>query len=233
MRFFCILTVCLLSFTSVFSQKEKVKNQPYADLKRFHLGFHVGMHAQDLILTNTGATTPDGQVLFAEIPSYSPGFSVGVIGNMYINQYLNLRFTPTINFGDKKVRFKAVDSDDYFDTSLRSNYLSFPLSLKFTALRMNNVRPYVLGGVYGAADLGRKRGEALLLKSFDYGFEVGFGCDIYLPFFKLCPELKFSFGLADLLEKNRSDLADDAMIIYTDALSKARSRMITLTFNFE
>lgn len=208
-------------------------NQPYADLKRYHLGFHIGLHTQDLILTNTGLPTVDGKTLFAEIRSYSPGFSVGVIGDMYLSRYLNLRFVPTINFGSKKVRFKSIEDSTYEETTLRSNYLSFPLSLKFSSLRMNNVRPYLTGGVYGAFDLGRKKSEPLLMKAVDYGLEIGLGCDIYLPFFKLCPELKFSFGLADLLEKKRPDLREEAQMIYTNALSKARSRMITLTFNFE
>ena len=57
------------------AQKERVRNQPYADLKWLHLGFHVGIHSQDLLLTHTGVMT-NGETWFAEIPSYSPGFSV-------------------------------------------------------------------------------------------------------------------------------------------------------------
>ena len=72
------------------AQKEKVKNQPYADLKWFHLGFHVGLHAQDLILTNSGVAT-NGETWYAEIPNYSPGFSVGVIGDMYLNPYFSMK----------------------------------------------------------------------------------------------------------------------------------------------
>lgn len=70
------------------AQKERVRNQPYADLKWLHLGFHVGIHSQDLLLTHTGVMT-NGETWFAEIPSYSPGFSVGVIGDMYMNPYFN------------------------------------------------------------------------------------------------------------------------------------------------
>ena len=92
------------------AQKEKVKNQPYADLKWFHLGFHVGLHAQDLILTNSGVAT-NGETWYAEIPNYSPGFSVGVIGDMYLNPYFNLRFTPTIHFGDKKIVFRRPEME--------------------------------------------------------------------------------------------------------------------------
>lgn len=214
------------------AQKERVKNQPYADLKWFHLGFHVGVHSQDLLLTHTGVTT-NGETWFAEIPSYSPGFSVGVIGDMYLNPYFNLRFTPSIHFGDKKFTFIEQNSGEKFTTNVRSSYLNFPLDVKYTALRLNNYRPYIIAGVYGSFDIGRKKGNPILLKSMDFGLEFGLGCDIYLPFFKLCPELKFCFGLVDLLEKDRKDLVDQANIKYTDALSKATSRMVILTFNFE
>lgn len=222
---------CLLSVLA-FGQKERPKNQPYADFKMFHLGFHVGIHAQDLILTNTGHTE-NGETFYAEIPTYSPGFSVGVIGDMFLNPYMNLRFTPTLHFGDKQFKFIEQNTQETFSTAVRSSYLTFPLSLKYTALRLNNYRPYLIGGVYGAFDMGRKKGNPILLKSMDYGLEFGFGCDIYLPYFKLCPELRFSFGLVDLLEKKRDDLNGDEQIKYTNALSKATSRMITLTFNFE
>lgn len=214
------------------AQKERVKNQPYADLKWFHLGFHVGIHSQDLLLTHTGVAT-NGETWFAEIPSYSPGFSVGVIGDLYLNPYFNLRFSPSIHFGDKTFRFREQASGEEFTTNVRSNYLNFPLDIKYTALRLNNYRPYLLAGVYGSVDIGRKKGNPILLKTMDCGIEFGVGCDIYLPFFKLCPELKFCFGLVDLLEKDRPDLVEEANIKYTNALSKATSRMVVLTFNFE
>ena len=175
----------------------------------------------------------NGETWFAEIPSYSPGFSVGVIGDMYMNPYFNLRFTPSIHFGDKKFKFREQATEEEFITNVRSSYLNFPLDVKYTALRLNNYRPYLIGGIYGSVDIGRKKGNPILLKSTDFGFEFGLGCDIYLPYFKLCPELKFCFGLVNLLEKDRPDLVDQANIKYTDALSKATSRMVILTFNFE
>lgn len=228
---FLLYAVGLVSFCAM-AQKEKVKNQPYADLKWFHLGFHVGIHSQDLLLTHTGIST-DGETWFAEIPSYSPGFSVGVVSDLYLNPYFNLRFSPSIHFGDKKFKFREQATGEEFTTNVRSSYLNFPLDVKYTALRLNNYRPYLIGGVYGSFDVGRKKGNPILLKNTDFGVEVGVGCDIYLPYFKLCPELKFCFGLVNLLEKDRPDLVDQAVIKYTDALSKATSRMVILTFNFE
>jgi hypothetical protein len=98
-----------LAVTGILAQQQKPKNQPYADMKWYHLGFHIGLHTQDLILTNSGAVTTDGEVWFAEIPTYSPGFSVGIIGDLFLNPYLNLRLSPTVHFGDKNVVFVTND----------------------------------------------------------------------------------------------------------------------------
>ena len=198
-----------LALSQLLAQKEVEKNLPYVDLKWAHLGFYVGLHSQDLLLTNNGVT------------------------QNYLNPYLNLRFSPGIHFGDKEFIFKEQSTGEEFKTNVRSNYLNFPLDLKYTAVRLNNYRPYLIGGVYGAFDIGRKKGNPILLKNKDFGIEFGIGCDIYLPYFKLCPELKFCFGLVDLLEKDRPDLSDLDMMKYTNSLSKATSRMVILTFNFE
>ena len=49
-----------------------------------------------------------------------------------------------------------------YSTSVRSNYLTFPLDVKYSAFRVNNYRPYLIGGIYGAFDLGRKKGNPIL-----------------------------------------------------------------------
>lgn len=230
-----IVYIFIIAFLALplFAQKRKVQINPYADHKLHHFGFHIGLHSQDLILTNNGFTTPDGQVWYAEIPNYSPGFSVGVISDLFLNPYMNLRVTPTIHFGDKTVYFKELASETEERMSIRSNYLSVPVDLKISSMRLNNCRPYILGGVYGAIDLGRKKGNPLLLKQMDYGLEFGMGCTIYFPKFRLAPEIKFKFGLPDMLEHTRDDLTSEADKIYTNSLSKARTRMIVFTFNFE
>ena len=231
-----ILTVLLFAFSApawVSAQKQKLQYTPYADHKLYHFGFHVGMHAQDLILTNNGITAPNGETWFAELPNYNPGFSVGVIGDLFLNPYMNLRAVPTLHFGDKTILFKESTTEEEKQISLRSNYLDIPLNIKISSMRLNNCRPYVVGGAYGAIELGQKKGNPILLKPIDYGLEFGLGCTLYLPFVRLAPELKFKFGLTDILEKNREDLTNEADKIYSNALSKATTRMIVFTFNFE
>lgn len=214
------------------AQKGRVKNQPYADTKLYHLGFHIGIHTQDMGLNNSGFIV-DGKTWFAEIPSYSPGLSVGIIGDIYLNPYFSLRIIPTLHFGDKKFVFHEWETGEEFTTTVRSNYVSLPVNVKYSALRLNNYRPYLTGGMYGALDIGQKKNNPLLMKKADLGLEIGLGCDIYLPFFKLCPELKFNFGLVNLLEKKRPDLVDKELLKFTESLSRTTSRMIILTFNFE
>ena len=216
-----------------FSQTRKIQNRPYIDQRKFHYGFLIGMHLQDLKFVNNGFVTEEGQSWFADVAEYSPGFSVGVLGEMYLNEYLSLRFVPTLHFGDKKVVFREQETGEKFSQSMKSNYLSLPIDLKFSAQRFNNYRPYLMAGISPTIDLSKKKQKALLVKSFDCYVEIGMGCDIYLPFFKLIPELKFCFGLANLLEKNRSDLTDKSLMKFTQTVDRVNSRMVVLTFYFE
>lgn len=232
------LILLYLSFIVLFginmqAQTRKPQNLPFADQKMYHLGFMVGFQAQDLIISHSGYVGDNGEAWFTEIPSYSVGFSVGMIADRYLNQYFNLRTTPSLHFGERRFVFKEQTSGKEYESALRSNYLTLPLYLKFSADRTGNFRPYLLAGTYAALNIGQKKNDILRFKSMDYGLEFGVGCNLYLPLFKLCPELKFSFGLADVVNKDRSDLSDKDLIKYTQAISSGKTRMISLVFNFE
>lgn len=227
-----ILALVSLPFSAI-SQREKVKNQPYADQKLYHLGFLVGINAQDVIIMHSGFKNPDNSTWFTEIPSYSPGFSVGFIADRYLNQYMNLRLTPTIHFGSKNFLFKEQTTGQEYNSSIRTNYISLPLNVRFYAQRLNNFRPFVVAGGYLNNEIGKPKEPIVKFKNIDYGLEIGLGCNFYFPMFKLSPELKFSFGLKDIIDKDRSDLTDKDKIIFTNAIKSGKSRMITLIFNFE
>lgn len=233
LHIFFTLLIAVLSISEGQAQLRKAINQPFADQKLYHLGFAIGLNAQDMIISHTGYVGENGEAWFTEIPSYSVGFSVGIIGDRYINEYFNLRTAPTLNLGERKFVFREQTSGKEYTARLRSNYITIPLHLKFSAPRIKNYRPYLLAGGYTAIDVGAQKDDALRFKSMDYGLEFGLGCNIYFPLFKLCPELKFSFGLVDLINKDRSDLTDKDMLKYTQAVSSGKSRMISLIFNFE
>lgn len=224
----------ILLQSQVFGQIDyRVKNQPYVDQKMFHLGFLLSLHTQDMILTNSGHINESGEAWFAEIPSYSPGFSVGLIGDRYLNGYFNLRLSPTLHFGEKKYVFREQTTGEEYKTSVKSHYLSLPLHVKFSAGRMHNARPYLLAGGYASMEIAPKKNLAVRYKKMDYGIEFGLGCNIYLPLFKLCPELKFSLGLVNMINTDVSDVSDNDILKYRNAISSGKTRMISLTFNFE
>jgi hypothetical protein len=217
----------------VNAQIKKIQNRPYIDQRRLHYGFLIGLHTQDLKFENNGYITKDGESWFVDVASYSPGFSVGVLGELYLTKDLALRLIPTLHFGDKTVIFKEQNSKEETRQQIKSTYLSLPFDLKFSAERFNNYRPYVMAGVNPMADLSIKKNGVLLLKSADCYIEAGLGCDFYLPFFKLIPELKFCFGLSNLLKTDRSDLNDKTLLKYTQSVNQINSRMIVLSFYFE
>lgn len=234
MKKYLLTIFCLLLAMASQAQTRKIQHRPYIDQRRFHYGFMIGFHLQDMELKNTGAIDSEsGEQWYADVDNYSPGFNVGVLGEMRLNNNFALRVTPTLYFGQKTVRFHEQISGRDSSQNLKDIYLSIPVAVKFTPPRFNNYRPYFLAGVSPTLDLTVKKNRALLVKPFDCYIELGMGCDFYLPYFKLIPELKFCFGLADILQKKRNDLMNKSLLKYTSGLSGASSKMIVLTLYFE
>lgn len=215
---------------------DKLLNRPYADLKLWHLGFSVGAHVQDLSFTHNGYVTPEGEKWVAEVPNFSPGFCVNVLADIRLHKYLNLRFSPGMYFGSKTVEMIDYNSGGDLKTrqDVKSAYVVVPFDLKISGDRLRNVRPYVTTGVMATFDVSKKRSEALMFNSSDAYLCVGMGVDFYLPFFKLNPEIKFCFGLTDILKHDRPDLTDDPNTFkMTQSLQKVKSNMVVVTFYFE
>lgn len=213
---------------------DKIENRPYADLRRWHLGFSIGAFAEDLRLTHNGLITDLGEQWRADQPSYQPGFTVTGLVALRLNNYFSVRFSPGMMFGSRDIRFREVTSGAEQRQNIKSTYVILPLDLKYAAMRVRNARPYVTAGIMPAFDVAKKRSDFLKLKSSEMFLSIGFGCDFYLPYFKLIPEIKFCLGLTDVLTHDRPDLADDPdKLKFTNSLSKATSKMIVLTFYFE
>ena len=105
-----MLVMLMIAFPQqFFAQERKVQNRPYIDMRRWHYGFLFGIHKQDLEFVNNGyqhtLDTGGEESWFTDIPAYSPGFSVGILGELYLTQHLSLRIIPTMHFGDKRVLF--------------------------------------------------------------------------------------------------------------------------------
>lgn len=213
---------------------DKVLNRPYADMRRFHLGFSVGVNTLGMSFHHNGFVTEDGQTWFMSQPSYSPGFSVTGLAELRLNTYFSLRVSPGLWFGNREIKFLDTTNGTEDRQDLKSAYLVLPVEIKFAAQRMRNIRPYIIGGVIPAVDVAKKRNDIIKTKGQEFMASVGFGCDIYLPYFKLIPELKFCFGLTDCIQHDRPDLVDNPLGTNINAsLKRATTQMVVLSFYFE
>lgn len=228
-----IFSILLLLPLVAVAQERKVQNKPYIDYRRLHYGFFVGTHLQDMEFVNNGYVTPEGEAWYADIAEYNPGFSVGVLADLRLSTHFSLRALPTMHFGQNSIVFREQNSGEVSRQQVKTTYLALPLHVKYAAERFNNYRPYVTAGVNPMLNLTVKKQKQLLLKNFDFMVEVGMGCDFYLPFFKLIPEVKFAFSLLDVLEKDRKDLLDMNYLKYTQSVDKVVSKMIIVSFYFE
>ena len=234
---FIFLLICIGALSQTANSRDfndKLLNRPYADNRKWHLGFSVGAFASDLRLTHNGFITETGEEWRLEQPDYQPGFCVNGLFDLRLNNYFSFRVSPGMYFGSRDIRMLELNSGKTERQNIKSTLVVLPLEIKYAALRYRNARPYLLGGIMPAFDVGKKRNDFLKLKSSDLFLSVGFGCDFYLPYFKLNPEIKFCFGLTDVLEQDRPDLIEDPeRLKFTQSLAKATSKMIVLTFYFE
>ncbi len=213
---------------------DKLQNRPYADMRPWHLGFSIGVYTSDIHFTHNGLVTENGEEWRMEQPSYQPGFCVNGLLDLRLNNYFSLRLSPGMYFGSRDVTMRDIRSDARERQNIKSTFVVVPVDVKYAAVRYRNARPYVVGGVMPAFDVSKKRNEIFKLSSTDFYLTVGFGCDFYLPYFKFNPEIKFCFGLGDVLVHKRPDLEDDPLKFkYTQSVLKATSKMVVLTFYFE
>lgn len=237
----------LLVVTAAQAQTRIAQNKPYIDLRPLHFGIQVGMNMQDIEFENAGQQEfllADGTSLPSHIlcdaERWNPGFSVGVLAEWRLGSHLSARLSPTMHFGAKHLTFRNLLDLDEQDRprvttqDMKNTYISLPIGLKFAAQRFNNYRPYVIAGVSPMLNLSSKSQDIIQLKRFDVMVEVGMGCDFYMPFFKLIPELKFCYGLTDVIDHGHaSELTDVSKRAYNLSVRSARTKMVVLTFHFE
>ena len=245
-RILFTLTLTIMALLAP-AQERRVQNKPYIDLRPLHFGILVGLNMQDIELQNVGPQTitlEDGttmqQTIVCDADKWNAGFSVGVLADLRLSGHLNLRFSPTMHFGAKHLTFRnlselsetGVPHEETQD--LKNTYISFPIDLKFAAERWNNYRPYLIAGVNPMINLSGKDQDFIRLKRADTFLEIGLGCDFYLPFFKIIPEIKFCYSLTDALDHGHAnELMDVNKRKYTNAVTSGYSKMIVLTFYFE
>jgi hypothetical protein len=225
---FLLISVCLTA------QKQKPKNVSWYDDKVLHFGFTVGFNTMDFNITPSKAHM-NADSLYPDVSVLNPGINIQIVSDLKPGRYFDIRFLPGVSFGQRGIMYYKNKVLVNKQQRLESSFVEFPLLLKFKGDRLNNVRPYLIGGLNYRYDLaGKKQYDEekpvyIRVKRSDLYYEVGTGLDFYLPYFKFSVELKMSNGLRDILVHDPASGHPQ----YSNAIEKMRSQIWIVSFHFE
>jgi hypothetical protein len=244
MRISFLIILGLAFSLALFGQEERPRNLTTFDLKRIHFGFTVGVNAMDVGLTRNYDAE---NFLYADLSHLLPGFQVSIVSDLRLNKNWNLRFLPGISFGSREIYFYEYSGGVVGEVAsvrnvanpvpLGPSFLDFPLQFKYRSDRVNNYRPYLVGGVNFRYDMSAKKpgkydsesNEYMKFKRGDIYLEFGFGVDSYLRYFKFAPEIKLAVGLFNIIDPNGRVEHPE----FANSISHARSYILMLNFHFE
>jgi len=167
------------------------------------------------------------------------GFTVGIVGNLRLGKYFDLRFVPSLAFGERNINFylKTYNDGTASLVEIRKNvtsaHIDIPLSVRYRSKRVHNFGAYVLGGLKYTLDLAATRADKkeeenetlVKLQKHDVSAEVGVGIEFYNAWFKFGIEAKMSYGLTDLLRREEN--------VYSGGIESLKSKIWQLSFTFE
>jgi hypothetical protein len=234
-KFLHIIFLLFLTSISIFAQKPKVQNNPEYDDHPIRFGFSVGLNTMDFSFgRNFGKSAAD--TLFADVSELVPGFQVNIVSSYRLGEYFNIRFLPGIAFGQRNLDFYSAGGTKVNSMKIESSFLDFPLLIKYKAKRLNNCRPYLIGGVAVRYDMASRKSydkeskQYVILKPIDFYYELGFGVDYYLQYFKFSTELKLSVGVRNVINKPSEEAIRPE---YARAIDRLTSQLVMFSLNFE
>lgn len=218
-------------YSQIFSG-ETITNQENFDRQRWSWGYFIGLNSYDFNFDyeDYDPNPVTGQDFRVE---RRVGFNVGLIGNLRLNNNFDLRIEPGVNFNTRG--FQAIKADENTFREVNSTYVHIPLLIKFNANRLNNFRPFVVGGVSTSINLSSNENNPddieagqFRMTTNSYYYEVGFGVDLYLYYFKLSPSIRGVFAINDELVRDANPNS-----LYTGNVDKMMSRAIFINFVFQ
>ena len=211
----------------IFS-KDPIINLENFDKQRLYWGYFLGLNTYDFKFDYIKPPTTDISV------ASNFGFNVGVVGDLRLQEYINLRFEPGLYYAQRNLTYAGFTRQIDSYREVRSTYLDFPLLLKFSSKRVGNVRPYLVGGVSATLNLASNSKslddnyqQRFRVKPWTQNYELGFGIDLYLEYFKFSPSIRGVFGLNDeLIRDNNPDSP------WTGNIQSMKSRAVFINFTF-
>lgn len=207
--------------------KDPIINQENFDKQKVHWGYFLGFNSLDFkfdYLTPTEDIKSETTI----------GFNVGLVGNLRLMEYADLRFEPGLVITQRNLTFPGFDTQRDALREVKSTYIHFPLLLKLSSKRTGNIRPYVLTGVSTTLNLGSNSdapddnyNQRFRVKKWTNNYELGFGIDLYLEYFKFSPSIRGVFSMNDeLIRDNTPDSP------WTGNIQSMKTRGIFINFTF-
>lgn len=220
---------------SEFTTAKGVPNLPGYDLKPIHFGFLLGINFMDYHVYNSGLRTYEnnGMARYAEVTDLDPGLTLGIVTDFRLCKNLNFRILPGISFGQRHLLYVDENGEkiDEQPLKIKSTFIESPFLLKYGAVRLKNVRPFIVGGFTPRFDLAKDKQDHLNFRSLDIYADAGAGLDFYLTYFRFSIELRGDFGLTNIYDSTPSGNEED--IPYQQAVRRLRSRWWGITMYFE
>jgi hypothetical protein len=161
-----------------------------------------------------------------------PGFNLGIVTNLKIGENFDVRFLPTLSFGERNINYAATRSDRRpYARRIESVFVEMPFHARYKSVPFHDMRLFVIAGVkysFDVASDSRSRNAESLVKIApnDFAYEIGAGVQMFLPYFIFSPEIKFSHGFNNILIFDK-ELEESSVI------DRVLSRTFTLSFHFE
>lgn len=211
-----------------FGQEEKMNN-PEHDDKPYYFGISLGFNTSQYKVFKSKYFI-ENDTIRNITPQWKPGFHLGIMGNLKLSNFIDVRAIPTFMLRDQGLDF-TLQNDSIRSSSFESVLFSLPFEFKFKSDRQTNFRFYVAAG--GKIDYdfnsnvrSRRTDEVIKIKPFDYGYTLGLGFEFYYPNFIFSPEIKISNGLGNSIKRNADEPTNKA-------IDRITTRMIIISFHIE
>lgn len=239
MRKILVIICCVFYLQPAFSQlftRNKIENDASGgkgniDNNLLTWGYFLGFNSYDFKFSYNNSAD-------AIQVGTSTGFNVGLVGDVKLNNYMNLRLEPGIFFTTRNLTYpESSGLTDPVDLmrEIKSSYVHIPLLLKIGTKRINNIKPFIVGGFSTSLNLSSNEknpddnsNNQFRMKRTTYYYELGFGIDFYLYYFKFTPSIRGVFALNDELVRDV-----DPNSPWTSNIQKMQSRGIFINFTFQ
>lgn len=201
--FVTTILIFLVLYNVSAQRRDIVEYRQNWDKQKIFWGYFLGINKKDYKISYT---IPD---TFINVTS-SAGFEVGLIGDYRLHKNISLRLEPGLSSNTKTLEFThIIGGDNDRIREVNATYLRIPLLLKFNTNRLHNMRPYVVGGVSYDYNFSSNQdnpndnldGEFRMKKN-NFTYEIGFGVDLYLPFFIFSPSIRGVFAINNELVRD-------------------------------